>query len=890
MQVQNGRSGRSGRFGRTGIIGALALLGMACSQTPAPQTASIPLADEPIVAPSHSLRQLDSLLRARIARLDSGEVAVAIIDLETGIRFGLNEQVSMHAASTMKVPVMLELFRQTEERGLRLTDSIAVVNEFTSVADQSKYTLSPGEDSDSTLYARVGQRESIRELVRLMIARSSNLATNILIDHVQAARIRSTLLSIDAQGMHVLRGVEDGPAFRRGLNNTTTADGFARTLEAIARCRLTTRATCTDMVDILAAQEFNDMIPAGLPAGTRVAHKTGWITGIRHDGGIVFPPGRAPYVLVVLTRGIADTLKASRLGADLSRIVWTTLTEPTFALPDVVPNARLQIEQHRRFRNPVLSERRFRQDELLAALEPYTNALLQREEVGKSASGKPLYLYRFGNGPTRVLLWSQMHGNESTATLALTDLARYLHESGSARVRDWSQFLTIAILPMLNPDGADRFQRHNAYGIDVNRDARALVTPEGRALKAVHDSFRPHFGFNLHDQNPRTRVGNTDRLAAIALLAPPKDAGRTDDEQMLEAKRLAATVRRAVAPLVGGHITRYDDTFNPRAFGDLLQNWGTRTVLIESGGWRGDPEKQYLRTVNFIALLSALDAITDNSYLQTPLELYTSMPPNGRNVNDVLIVGGQVVIPGLEPYRADISADYQENGGRTGKLTIVEIGDLEGVHARDTIDMSGRFLHPANSALHEGQQPARPYMGPGALANFMVSDSPDPYGNVTGFIDQGRYRRAAPNEIVPAEPKPNLAACYEVVLGEWPGVEPGQVRRELDWARPHERIELLWRYASEPNVPRGALLVRPLTPASTPLFRYQVWRLESADSVSITWSAGATGIAVLAARDPNGLKGTARILPDALNGSPSLETTASLRRLPCPGTVSAPAR
>ncbi|MGH7468124.1 MAG: serine hydrolase [Longimicrobiales bacterium] len=889
MQGLMGRTGRGARHERFGLLGLIVCA--ACMQTPSPQSASIPLPDEPIIAPSRSLKQLDSLLRARIARLDSGEVAIAIADLETGIRFGINEHISMHAASTMKVPVMLELFRQTEQKGLRLTDSIPVVNEFTSIADQSKFALSQSEDSDSTLYARVGQRESMRLLVQLMIARSSNLATNILIEHVRTASIRSTLTAIDAQGMNVLRGVEDGPAFRRGLNNTTTADGFARTLEAIARCRLTTRATCTDMVEILAIQEFNDMIPAGLPAGTRVAHKTGWITGSRHDGGIIYPPERAPYVLVVLTRGIADTLSAARLGADLSRIVWTSLTAPTFALPDVVPSARLLIEQHRRFRNPTLAERRFRQDDLLAALEPYTNAPLEREEVGKSASGKPLYLYRFGNGPTRVLLWSQMHGNESTATLALTDLARYLHESGSARVRDWAQYLTIAFLPMLNPDGADRYQRQNDLGIDVNRDARALATPEARALKAVHDRFRPHFGFNLHDQNPRTRVGNTDRLAAISLLAPPKDASRTDDEQMLEAKRMAATLRRALAPLVGGHITRYDDAFNARAFGDLMQSWGTRTVLIESGGWRGDPEKQYLRTVNFVALLTALDAITDNSYRQTPLELYSTLPPNGRSVNDVVIVGGQIVVPGLQPYRADISADFQEYLGQNGPLTVVEMGDLEGVHARDTIDVSGRYLHPAWNALHEMQQPRRRYMGPGSIVNFAVSDSADPYGAVLGFIEQGRYRPVARNEVLPAEPKPSIAACYEVALGEWPGNPARLLERERDTSRPHERIELMWRYATDPGSPR-ALVVRPLPPIPATPFRFHVWRLESADSVSITWSSGLNGISLHVARDANnGLKGVARLLGDAATeGGRAPETTATLRRLPCPGNVAAPAR
>ena len=845
-----------------------------------PQTAAVALFEGPVITPSRSHEQLDSLLRERIARLETGEVALQMVDLETGSRLGINEQVSMHAASTMKVPVMLEIFRQAEQaEGLLLSDSIPVINEFTSIADRSKFTLVPRDDSDSTLYRLVGSRASVRELVGLMIRRSSNLATNILIERTPPANIRNTLSRVGAAGMSVMRGVEDGPAFQRGINNTTTAEGFARTLEAIARCRITSRAACAEMIEILSAQEFNDMIPAGLPTGTRVAHKTGWITATHHDGAIVFPPNRAPYVLVIMTRGVRDTLVAERLGADLSRIVWTSLTAPAFAVPEVSASARLSIDLHRRFRNHMLAERRFTQADLLAALEPHTGGPIQREEVGKSASGKPLYLYRYGSGPVRVLLWSQMHGNESTASMALSDLARYIRESGSTRVKEWEQKLTVAFLPMLNPDGAERFQRQNDFGIDINRDARALATPEGRTLKAVHERFQPQFGFNLHDQSPRTRVGNTDRLAAIALLAPPKNGGREDDDQMVESKRLAATIRRAVEPLVGGHVTRYDDSFNPRAFGDLMQSWQTRTVLIETGGWRGDPEKQYLRTVNFAALLAALDAIADGSFRQTAIELYNTLPPNGRSVNDLIITGGQIVIPGLEPYRADITADQQDTLGRDA-LAIAEVGDLEGVLARDTIDVTGKYLHPTSSALRETPALGK-YLTPGSRAEFSVSDSPDPFAIAAGFIHQGRYRAASADEIRPAEPKPVVAACYQIELGSWP--DGGRVTNNTDWTRPPERVELLWRYLNERNAAGGPLQVRPLAPASVSPFRLQSWERLPADSVAITLSTGLSGVALRLAREGTSLRGTARLFDDrSVKGELEPETSAVLRRLPCP--------
>ncbi|MEW5928994.1 MAG: M14 family zinc carboxypeptidase [Gemmatimonadota bacterium] len=398
---------------------------------------------------------------------------------------------------------------------------------------------------------------------------------------------------------------------------------------------------------------------------------------------------------------------------------------------------------HGRFRVEAIAARRFTHAELWGALGPRVDgaAGMRREEVGRSAEGRPLWAVRHGSGPTRVLLWSQMHGNESTATMALADVLRFLAGSpGHPLARRIRERLTVVAVPMLNPDGAERFQRRNALGIDVNRDARALATPEGRALRELQRAFRPDFGFNLHDQDVRARVGASDRLAAIALLAPPLDEAGSTDETRDRARRVAAVVRGAVEPLVAGHVTRYDDTYNPRAFGDAMQRWGTSTVLIESGGWRDDPEKQYLRRVNFVALLAALDAIAGGEYAAADPAAYESLPENGRHVNDLLVRGARVALPGAQPFRADLAVDYQDAPARTGGR-VVDVGDLAELAARDTLDATGLFLHPA-SAMLAGDAAGRGALATGAPAYFTLRRGPEPGSEPVWTVEGGAARRA----------------------------------------------------------------------------------------------------------------------------------------------------
>jgi len=262
-------------------------------------------------------------VRERVRQTPGAEVGIAFHRIGSpSDTLYIGADVSMHAASTMKVPVMIELFRQVDSRGLSLDQKILLVNQFGSIVDGSPYSLDSGDDSDSSVYSMVGQRVSVRDLMYHMITRSSNLATNALIALVGAQRTTAAMRSLGANEIQVLRGVEDDKAYERGMNNMTTARDLAIIMQAIQENRAASPASCEQMRQILLHQEFNDAIPAGLPSGTPVAHKTGQITAHMHDAAIVYPGGASPYVLVILTRGIADEKVAKSLMADISRMVY----------------------------------------------------------------------------------------------------------------------------------------------------------------------------------------------------------------------------------------------------------------------------------------------------------------------------------------------------------------------------------------------------------------------------------------------------------------------------------------------------------------------------------------------------------------------------------------
>jgi hypothetical protein len=335
------------------------------------------------------------------------------------------------------------------------------------------------------------------------------------------------------------------------------------------------------------------------------------------------------------------------------------------------------------------------------------------EKIGESIEGRSIHHVRAGTGPMPVLLWSQMHGDESSATSALFDLFEYLqrHRHEPVVTRILSR-LTLHVVPMLNPDGAERFERRNAQSIDINRDALRLQTPEGRVLKALRDRLSPRVGFNLHNQSWRTSVGTPPQPASISLLSVAYDEQRSENAGRKLTRQLCAVIRDALEPSAPGQIGRYDDEFEVRAFGDNITLWGTPVVLIETGPWPGpDPDAALVR-LNFVAIVSALDALATGQVERSDTQRYETLPMNESKMFYVLVRNAAVINgKGLPPFVADIGVvanrKVQINGGRRElqmSLTIEDFGDLRTMGGLRTIDATGMTVVPlTDDSIAPGQ-------------------------------------------------------------------------------------------------------------------------------------------------------------------------------------------
>lgn len=257
-----------------------------------------------------------------ISKID-GDVAIALYDLNNEsntITININE--TFHAASTMKVPVMIELYKQQNEGLLNLNDSIVLVNEFKSIVDGSSYSMDIGDDSDDIIYSKIGTKQTLYDLMVPMITVSSNLATNVLIEIVEAKKVTQTMRSLGADNIEVLRGVEDQKAYDLGLSNSTTANDLLAIMKAIANGEAGSKEDCDAMIAILKDQKWNDMIPKYLPETVEVAHKTGSITGVHHDAAIVYLPDGGQYVLVLLSKNLSDFDAGTDQLAQISKTIY----------------------------------------------------------------------------------------------------------------------------------------------------------------------------------------------------------------------------------------------------------------------------------------------------------------------------------------------------------------------------------------------------------------------------------------------------------------------------------------------------------------------------------------------------------------------------------------
>lgn len=346
-----------------------------------------------------------------------------------------------------------------------------------------------------------------------------------------------------------------------------------------------------------------------------------------------------------------------------------------------------------KYKDPAITQRRFKHADIQPLIQKHS-AAFQIEKLGESVEGKSISSMTWGNGKTKVMLWSQMHGNESTATMALFDLFNFLEASGDeheALRKTLKSSLTLKFVPMLNPDGADSFKRRNALDIDLNRDAISQISPEAEILKKARDDFEPEFGFNLHDQQIYYNVVNTPKQATISLLAPAYNYETEINEVRGRAMKTIAGMNDLLQELIPGQVGKYDDAFEPRAFGDNIQKWGTSTILIESGGYLGDPEKQHIRKLNFMIILNALHQIATKGYEQYTTEQYFAIPDNGFQLMDLIINEMQVKVND-KWFPLDIAIRRRESENAAGYFmsgSVEDLGDMQIFYGFETLDATG---------------------------------------------------------------------------------------------------------------------------------------------------------------------------------------------------------
>jgi len=355
-------------------------------------------------------------------------------------------------------------------------------------------------------------------------------------------------------------------------------------------------------------------------------------------------------------------------------------------------------DSYSKYKEPSLDKRRIKHNDIQPLINTLkNNSAYTVQKVGESIKGKNISLISIGTGDINVFLWSQMHGDEPTATQAIFDIFNFLNSPDfKEEKKELLSRLTLHFMPMLNPDGAEVFTRRNALGIDINRDALMLQSPEGQVLKRIRDSLDADFGFNLHDQSTYYNAERTSKPATISYLAPAYNYEKDINDVRGNAMKVIVFMNNIIQKYAPGQVGRYNDDFEPRAFGDNIQKWGTSAILIESGGFKNDVEKQEIRKLNFVSVLSACYTIANGAYKTIPLEDYEKIPQNDRKLFDLKIERFTHKL--LEKdYILDIGINHLEvedenhetfyNVGR-----IVEKGDLSTFYGYETLDATGYRL------------------------------------------------------------------------------------------------------------------------------------------------------------------------------------------------------
>lgn len=343
----------------------------------------------------------------------------------------------------------------------------------------------------------------------------------------------------------------------------------------------------------------------------------------------------------------------------------------------------LLLENYHLYQDNRLNDRFFKHSDLIQVLNSVRELPgFHLREAGFSAEKRSINLISWGTGPCKIFLWSQMHGDEATATMAIADLLLFLSDTEEFRElrESINKNCTIFILPMVNPDGAEVFNRRNALGIDINRDFIHQQSPEGRLLRSLRDEINPHFGFNLHDQTTAWSAGNTGNPATISLLAPAYDQELNVNTVRANAMKVIVIMNSALQESIPEHVGRFNDEHEPRAFGDNFQAAGTSTILIEAGGYHNDLEKQFIRKMFFKAMLSGILSIAGKTYSDVKTEDYFTIPENKKLHFDILLRNCKLQRNGIS-YTQDIglTLDQKINDDLrsvTYSYIVADLGDL----------------------------------------------------------------------------------------------------------------------------------------------------------------------------------------------------------------------